>query len=311
MGKNRNLVAAKVAKNDEFYTQYSDIEKEVVHFQRHFKDAKVFCNCDNPEWSNFWKYFYDNFESLGLKSLTTIHYDSKVPVYKLEYFGNGEPVKTPLMTNGDFRSPESVEVLKESDIVVTNPPFSLFREFINQLMTYGKKFLILGNLNEATCGEIFPLLKNRKIWYGVNNNQKYYRVPEGYKPREGEMSKIIDGQLHIGLGNTYWYTNMEYEGMNDFIDLVETYSPEKYPKYDEYDAIEVSRTVDIPYDYDGKMGVPITFLGKYTPEQFEIMNLDIFMEDNPHPGKRFTINGETTYARIIIKNLNHANYGSN
>ncbi|MBE5885999.1 MAG: modification methylase [Lachnospiraceae bacterium] len=262
MAKNTNLHKAKDAKNDEFYTQISDIEKELKHYKGHFKGAVVFCNCDDPEWSNFWKYFHLNFEFLGLKKLITTHYETEKPSYKMEYEGGNDAdcsvgTITPLMQNGDFRSPECVELLKEADIVVTNPPFSLFREYVAQLMEYGKKFVVIGSMNAITYKEIFPLLKNNHMWLGCNS------VKEFVQP-DGSIKKF---------GNILWFTNLDIAKRHEELDLIEKYSPEKYPKYDNYDAINVDKVTDIPCDYDGVMGVPITFLDKYNPEQFVIVGM--------------------------------------
>lgn len=275
---NKNLTAAKNAKNDEFYTQLTDIEKELMHYRDHFKDKIVFCNCDDPTYSNFWKYFHLNFERLGLRKLIATHFDAEKPTYKLEYVGGNDGdveagVVTELMQNGDFRSPECIELLQEADIVVTNPPFSLFREYVAQLMEYGKKFVIIGNMNAITYKEFFPLLKENKVWSGFGFNKTMeLAVPDHY-----DTSKSVgvdeQGRQKVKVPAICWYTNLDIKKRHEPIDLVEKYSPEKYPKYDNYDAIEVSKTLDIPMDYDGVMGVPISFLDKYCPEQFEIVGL--------------------------------------
>ncbi len=257
---NKNLTAAKKAKNDEFYTQFPDIEKELCHYKPHFAGKVVFCNCDDPTWSNFWRYFHLNFAHLGLKKLIATHYDPNESTYKMEYEGGNDTnveigVKTPLLQNGDFRSEECIELLKEADIVVTNPPFSLFREYTAQLVKYGKKFVIIGNMNAITYKEFFPLMKDNKVWLG-------YMSPKTFMQPDGNEKKF---------GNVMWYTNLDIPKRHEPIDLIEHYSPEKYPKYDNYDAINVDKTLDIPKDYDGVMGVPISFLDKYCPEQFEIV----------------------------------------
>ena len=308
--RNKNLRKAKKEKNDEFYTQLTDIEKELVHYKEQFKDKIIFCNCDDPECSNFWKYFYLNFEHLGLKKLIATHYEEEKSTYKLEYDGK-EKVKTQLKQNGDFRSPEAVEILKETDIVVTNPPFSLFREYVTQLMEYEKQFIIMGNNNAITYKEIFPLLKNNEMWLGYHVN----------KTMEFMLSPDYDRWDRIdGKGNKYgkvpaitWFTNLDVKKRHEKLILYKTYTPEKYPKYDNYDAIEVNRVANIPVDYDGVMGVPITFLGKYNPEQFEILGsqrwaksqelLDVYCGDKipPESDKKTTINGKETYDRIFIK----------
>ena len=295
MAKNSNLHAAKVAKNDEFYTQITDIEKELSNYKDFFKGKVVYCNCDDARESNFFKYFSKNFEFLGLKKLITTGYKAEgkgvVLIYEGDKNGNykvedNEIVVRELEGSGDFRSEECVEFLKEADVVVTNPPFSLFREYIKQLMDYGKKFLVIGSMNAITYKEIFPYIKDNELWLG-NQNVKEFRSPNG------EIKKF---------GNILWYTNIQHKKRNTPLDLYKRYSNE-YPKYDNYDAIEVSKVSDIPMDYDGVMGVPITFLDKYCPEQFEIVGLDRYVEDNPHYGHRFTINGKETYARILIKRV--------
>ena len=263
MAKNSNLRAAKAAKNDEFYTQITDIEKELSNYKDFFKGKVVYCNCDDARESNFFKYFSKNFEFLGLKKLITTGYKAEgkgvVLVYEGDKNGNhkvedDEIVVRQLEDSGDFRSEECVEFLKEADVVVTNPPFSLFREYIKQLMDYGKKFLVIGSMNAITYKEIFPYIKDNELWLG-NQNVKEFRSPNG------EIKKF---------GNILWYTNIQHKKRNTPIDLYKRYSNE-YPKYDNYDAIEVSKVSDIPMDYDGVMGVPITFLDKYCPEQFEII----------------------------------------
>lgn len=266
--KNTNLHSAKKAKNDEFYTQLTDIEKEMRHYKDFFKGKVVYCNCDDARESNFFKYFSLNFEHLGLKKLITTGYKEEgkgvVLIYEGDKNGNrivedSEIIVRELEGNGDFRSEECIEFLKESDVVVTNPPFSLFREYVAQLMEYGKKFLIIGSMNAITYKEIFPYIKNDELWLGMN------WVKEFVQPN-GEIKKF---------GNICWYTNILHSRRNTELDLFRKYSNEDYPKYDNYDAIEVSRVENIPMDYDGVMGVPITFLDKYCPTQFEIIGLGI------------------------------------
>lgn len=259
---NTNLHKARIAKNDEFYTQLTDIAKEMVHYKEHFKDKIVLCNCDDPAYSAFWKYFHFNFTELGLKKLISTHYVREEATYKMEYTGGddndiGVGVKTPLKGNGDFRNQECLDLLDECDIVVTNPPFSLFREYIAQLMTWKKKFLIIGNKNAITYKDFFPLLKENKVWLG------YTGVKTFVKPNGGTQT----------FGNIGWFTNLDIDKRHEQLDLYKEYTPEEYPKYDNYDAIEVSKVSDIPLDYGGVMGVPITFLDKYCPEQFEIIDM--------------------------------------
>ena len=260
---NKNLRNAKAAKNDEFYTQLADIEKELGHYKDQFKNKVVFCNCDDPTWSNFWKYFALNFDFFGLKKLIATHYryDGQ-PSYKLEISADNPnsklvPVKTTLIGNGDFRSDECVEILKEADIVATNPPFSLFREFIAQLIEHNKTFVVIGNQNAISCKEIFSLLKNNLIWIG-NSYPKEFIQPCG------SIKKF---------GNICWFTNMETKKRHDNLPLYRSYNEKDYPKYDNYDAINIDKIKDIPADYAGNMGVPITFMLKYNPEQFEVIAL--------------------------------------
>jgi len=266
--KNTNLHNAKRVKNDEFYTQLTDIEKEMRHYKDFFKGKVVYCNCDDARESNFFKYFSLNFEHLGLKKLITTGYKEEgkgvVLIYEGDKNGNrvvedSEIIVRELEGNGDFRSEECIEFLKESDVVVTNPPFSLFREYVAQLMEYGKKFLIIGPMNAITYKEIFPYIKNNELWLGMN------WIKEFVQPN-GEIKKF---------GNICWYTNILHSRRNTELDLFRRYSNEDYPKYDNYDAIEVSRVENIPMDYNGVMGVPITFLDKYCPTQFEIIGLGI------------------------------------
>ena len=296
MAKNSNLHTAKTAKNDEFYTLMEDIEKEMRYYKDFFKGKIVYCNCDDARESNFFKYFSLNFEFLGLKKLISTGYkaDGKgvVLVYEGDKNGNRrvdneEIIVNELNGDGDFRSEECIEYLKECDVVVTNPPFSLFRQYVKQLMDYNKKFIIIGNQNAITYKEIFPYIKNNQLWLGMN-------FVKSFEKPNGDIQKF---------GNISWFTNIENKRRNEEIDLYKKYSFEDYPKYDNYDAIEVSRVDEIPMDYDGVMGVPITFLYKYNPTQFEIIGLDRYVEDNPHYGHRFTIKGEETYARILIRKI--------
>ena len=274
MSKNTNLHKAKDQKNDEFYTQFNDVANELKHYKHHFKDKIVLCNCDDPSWSAFWKYFHLNFSELGLKKLVSTHYVKEVPVsklfhidseafsYKMVYSGGNDNditigEKTKLDGNGDFRSKACIEILKEADIVVTNPPFSLFREYVAQLMGYGKKFLIIGNKNAITYKEFFPLLKDNKVWIGYNN------VCE-FSQSDGTVKKF---------GNIGWFTNLDIHKRHEKLILYKEYTPKEYQTYDNYDAINVDKVSEIPIDYDKNIGVPITFLDKYNPEQFEILGL--------------------------------------
>jgi hypothetical protein len=302
--KNNNLHNAKKQKNDEFYTQLTDIENELKHYKEHFRNKVVYCNCDNPIESNFFKYFSLNFEHLGLKKLITTGYKENgkgvVSVYEGDKNGNRMPdleeieVKE-LQGNGDFRSAECLEFLKESDIVVTNPPFSLFRDYVATLIEYGKQFLIIGNMNAITYKEIFPLIKENKLWWGVslNGTKCSFIVPESY---EGKNVYIENGKRLGKVNNAIWFTNLEHKKRNHPLDLYMKYSNDYYPKYDNYDAIEVSKVCEIPMDYEGVMGVPITFLDKYNPNQFEIIK---FRKGNDD--KDLSINGKCPYFRILIK----------
>lgn len=286
----KSLNRAKATKNDEFYTQLRDIEKELKHYRTHFKDKIVYCNCDDPEWSNFYIYFREFFEVVGLKRLITTHYESKGSSYILtiESSKDGKkvipfPVKTELKGNGDFRSEECIEILKNVDIVITNPPFSLFREYVAQLVDYDKKFLIIGNVNAMTCKDIFPFIKENKVWLGISPRSMNFKTPDG----------------KLKAVNACWYTNLIHKKRKEELYLTELYDKDRYHKYDNYDAVEISKVNDIPKDYKGVMGVPITFLEKYNPNQFEIIGNEL--TENVERG-RFYTNGNRLYARILIKN---------
>ena len=326
---NTSLHAAKDAKNDEFFTRLEDINEELNHYEDKFRGKVVFCNCDDPKWSNFWRYFHLNFEYLGLKKLITTHYEpGEVQSYKIEYTGGNdedfeEGTITPFEQNGDFRSDECIALLDEVDIVVTNPPFSLFREYINVLVEHNKQFLIIGSFNNITYKDVFPLIKDNKVWLGCRSLSRdmYFDVPDERKEwlvknkKEGSAYKIVDGVVMGRLASACWFTNLDHKSRHDFIDTSYSYSkknqlyPELYPKYDEYDAINVDKMAEIPMDYKGIMGVPVTFLGKFNPEQFEVVGLDRYVEDNPHYGHRFKVNGKETYARILIRKKAGANNG--
>ena len=279
MAANANLHKAKNAKNDEFYTQLTDVSKELMHYKHHFKDKIVFCNCDDPTWSAFWKYFHLNFSALGLKKLISTHYDKTEPTYKMEYTGGDDNdievgVKTPLEGNGDFRNQECLDLLDEADIVVTNPPFSLFREYVACLMEHKKKFLIIGNMNAITYKEFFPLLRNNEVWLGCTNFNvgMYFFVPDDFEYRPTyKFLKEIDGRKVNRVAGCCWFTNLDHKKRHEKLILWKNYTSDEYPKYDNYDAINVNKVSEIPCDYDGVMGVPITFLDKYNPDQFEIV----------------------------------------
>lgn len=345
---NKNLQTAKTSKKDEFYTQLSDIEKELRHYKSHFKGKVVLCNCDDPRVSNFFHFFSYNFENLGLKKLIATCYknqdsdlfsqhNSEKAVY-LVYTGdkNGDNIPNPeeigikeLKGDGDFRSQESIELLKESDIVVTNPPFSLFREYVSQLIEYEKKFLIIGNLNALTYRDIFKLVKDNKLWFGhsIHSGDREFRVPNDY-PLNASGSRIDEmGNKYIRVKGVRWFTNLDYTERHEDLILYKKYTPEEYPKYENFDAINVDKTKDIPMDYEGNIGVPITFIDKYNPDQFEVIGLGISnsgIEIGVKPytkehkkfrkevQKRGAVDGDlymikdgivdVPYARIIIKN---------
>ena len=342
------LDTAKKQKVDEFYTQLSDIEKKLKHYRKHFKNKVVFCNCDDPEYSNFYYYFVSNFEELSLKKLITTHFAIDKPSYMLEYEGGANVQgdkdtvikraiklgkKKPLKQNfqqgiqgelfdtepvrsysGDFRSPECIELLKQSDIVVTNPPFSLFQEYVIQLIKYSKNFIIIGNTNALTYKEIFRLFKENKLSTGITNFNvgMYFFVPDNWE----KYHKMEDGKKLVRNSNSCWFTNLDHAKRHEELILYKNYSKKEYQKYDNYNAIEVSTYKDIPIDYPGQMGVPITFVDKYNPDQFDIIGLaadkrdedEVFIKGKPtyldEGHKQFVgmvLNGKATYARILIK----------
>lgn len=321
MNLNGNLSNAKRNKEDEFYTPLDLIEKELRHYKHHFRDKVVYCNCDDPRMSNFFHYFSYNFEHLGLKKLITTCYksqevnlfsqDDEERAISLEYTGekNGGKIPTAesigvtyLDDDGDFRGEECIKLLKEADIIVTNPPFSLFREYIAQLIEYDKKFLVLGSFNAISYKELFPLIKSNAMWLGNAQGDMAFKVPDYYEPRKTRFWIDDDGQKWRSFGNMCWYTNLDLEKRHEDIILYRQYNEIDYPKFDNYDAININKVADIPIDYKGVMGVPITFLDKHNPEQFEIIGIDRYVEDNPNYGKRFNLNGKEKYARVLIKN---------
>ncbi len=316
MAGNTPLHAANRAKQDEFYTQLPDIEKELKHYRKHFRGKTVYCNCDDPTISNFYRYFYLKFERLGLKKLiTTCYKNQQIDLFSshdmetaagVEYVGNGtESTVFQLKEDGDFRSRECIELLKQADIVVTNPPFSLFREYIAQLVEHDKKFLVIGNMNAITYKEIFPLIKSGRLWlgHGPAGKDMLFDVPQDYArelvetKREGSAYRLVDNIVKGRLGNASWFTNLDHKKRNEELVLFKRYSPEEYPKYDNYDAINVNKTEHIPVDYAGEMGVPITFLDKHNPDQFQIIR---FRKGNDD--KDLSINGKCPYFRIVIRN---------
>lgn len=324
---NKNLHDAKSNKKDEFYTQLADIEKELRHYKEHYKNKTVLCNCDDPRVSNFFHYFSYNFEVLGLKKLITTCYKnqnselfsehkSEKAIY-LEYYGDKNDNRVPnpeeigikhLEGDGDFRSAECVELLKQADIVVTNPPFSLFREYVAQLIEFDKKFVIIGSFNAITYKEIFKIIKENKIWlgYGFSNGNAYFETPHTKEFANGVYNEETG---LVKFRNVTWFTNLDIQKRHEDLILYKKYSPEEFPKYDNYDAINVDKVANIPIDYEGAMGVPITFLNKYNPDQFDIISSnDIRINENTPfkehgliKDKDGTINGKATYVRIIIK----------
>ena len=304
---NANLHEARKNKNDEFYTRYEDIEAEVMKYREQFKDKVVYLPCDDPgeKKSEFWTFFVDNFDAFGLKKLIATHYEKNGKAYKIWIDGDtsndgfvddGDAQQEDLQGNGDFRSPECIEILKECDIVCTNPPFSLFREFVNAIMTHNKQFLIIGNKNAFTCKEIFKLIKENKIQTG-------YNIPKNFRLEDGSTTKKINGL-------TRWFTNLTVNKNNEELVLTKTYNAIDYPKYDNYDAIEVSKVVNIPKNYYGVMGVPITFIDKYNPNQFEILGHTTSGDKSPEVEELRTnpkyrngarINGKAKYHRIFIR----------
>lgn len=319
---NGNLHAAKKAKNDEFYTRLEDIENELRHYKQHFKGKTVLCNCDDPRVSNFFRYFALNFETFGLKKLIATCYKNQNAdlfsqhdcekavyiVYEGDRNGNGVPDLSeievlPLEGDGDFRSPECARLLGEADIVATNPPFSLVRPYLAQLQTYKKKFIIICPQGAISYKEIFPLIKDNKIWLGYHNGDMAFRVPADSEPRETRYWEDATGQKWRSFGNICWITNLDIAKRHEELILYKHYNPAEYPKYDNYDAIEVGKVANIPCDYDGLMGVPITFLDKYNPAQFEIIGLCASHGKEPRgiPNESPYLNGGWTYSRILIR----------
>ncbi|WP_337236670.1 adenine-specific methyltransferase EcoRI family protein [Proteus faecis] len=328
--RNRDFQQARQAKKDEFYTSLKDIELELNNYKNSFEGKVVYCNCDDPRASNFFRYFSENFEKLGLKKLITTCYrsqdadlfrqnNSDKAVY-LEYTGNksGNRVPSiemigikPLIGDGDFRSDESLALLKQADIVVTNPPFSLFSEYVDQLIQHKKKFVIIGNMNAVTYSNIFPLIQNNQMWYGpsIRSGDREFRVPEDY-PITAVGSRVDEnGNKYVRVKGVRWFTNLDYPTRHADLELCKAYSPDENPKYVNFDAIEVSKSKDIPFDYDGPMGVPISFLDKYNPDQFEILGssrslsrpMSQIVKKGTYQsgGPRFYLpNGDGTYRRM-------------
>ena len=333
MGDTSALTAAKRAKKDEFYTQRVDIENELRHYKSHFEGKVVLCNCDDPRQSEFFKYFAENFEKLKLKRLIAVCYKSQdvdlfsqgdceraiKQVYEGDKNGNmivddDEVGVFNLKGDGDFRSNECIEILKEADIVVTNPPFSLFREYLAQLMKFDKKFLIIGNVTAVTHSELFSYIRDNRIWLGasIHSGDRKFGVPEGYPLNAAGCGIDENGKRFIRVKGVRWFTNLDYPQRHEILPLYKRYTPNEFPKYDNYDAINVDKTSDIPYDYDGIMGVPITFIDKYNPEQFELIGIgrgDLGREIGVKKNARgrtdlqLTIEGKVTwpFQRILIR----------
>lgn len=289
---NRSLHAAKATKQDEFYTQLSDIEKELVHYKKHFRGKTVLCNCDDPRVSNFFKYFLNNFQALKLKKLITTCYQNDKPdlfsqhksdrgIY-FEYSGEQKSQRLPdpakikpreLKADGDFRSEECVNLLRQADIVVTNPPFSLFREYVTQLVESGKTFIILANQNTLSTKDVFEFVRDEKLWLGYNHGDMAFRVPDHYEARETRFWVDEHGDKWRSFGTMCWLTNVDIAKRHEELILYKKYDPKVYPTYDNFDAIEVGKVEDIPFDYPGMMGVPGGFLTKHNPNQFEIVGI--------------------------------------
>ena len=334
MADNTDLHSAKAAKRDEWYTQREDIERELGHYEAHFDNKVVYCNCDDPWESNFFKYFAAKFNDLNLKKLIATSYSGS-PIagtqlgfddigvengrraHKIEItevsekdgvagvnlgdvewlLRNDANVCTNLEDNGDFCSPECVALLEEADIVVTNPPFSLFRQYVAQIIECNKKFLILGHQNAITYKEIFPLIKEGIMWLGhYNGGTKWFRVPPDYDINTESRKKTENGIKYISMGQIWWFTNLEHAKRHKEIPLFCNYNPDDYPHYDNYDAINVDKTAEIPDDWEGAMGVPITFLDKHNPDQFEIVK---FRKGDDN--KDLRVNGKEPYFRIVIR----------
>jgi len=363
MAGNETLSARNRAALDEWYTQLQDIEDELRHYRHHFRGKVVFCNCDDPYESNFFKYFAMNFNHLGLKRLITTCYagspisgkqlplietaglrdtqpsreaykvvirevpdlneDGAIDLADVEYLlRNDANVMTPLEGDGDFRSKECVELLDEADIVVTNPPWSLIREFIPLLARHNKNFLVIGDQNFITYREIFEQIMANNLWFGYENGgTKWFRVPDDYEIKTESRRKVVDGVKFFSMGRVYWFTNLDTTKRHEPMTLFKRYTPEEYPTYTNYPAIEVSKVAEIPMDYEGEMGVPITFLDKYNPDQFEIIGnskwlgkpMSDFAVKGTYEagGMRFYIpNSDGThrrmYERIIIKRIGAA-----
>jgi len=332
---NSYLTKAKNNKDDEFYTTLETIDKELNHYWSQLSGCSILCNCDDPFESNFCKYFVEHFNDIGIKRLICTSFsaspvankqvcmfnDGESGAYLLDIskknyrafrkawdsydkdyiLNNGYVVR--LKDNGSFLSDECVSLLKESDVVITNPPFSLFRDFISLLEEHKKKYLVIGNQNALMYKEIFPLVKNNVAWLGYNNGDMAFRVPASTEPRKTRYWVDSDGQKWRSLGNAMWFTNLDVEKRHERIELTKTYNADDYPKFDNYDAIYISKVSEIPADFDGVMAVPLTILGKYNPEQFEIIGEANHGSDNPYDLFKPIINGKEIYKRILVRRI--------
>lgn len=328
MAGNSNLHMSRAGRQDEFYTQLSTINDELRHYRQYFRDKVIFCNADDPAigedgqdhfgdglggyTSNFFQYFRLNFTQLGIKKLITTHYVPEGRSYKFEIVSTDDGdqirlpdyVKTPLEGNGDFRSSECLALLDECDIVVTNPPFSLATEYIPLIMDSGKQFLILGNLNHAMYAEIFPYIFEHRMWLGHNSGHFWFRVPDYYEPKSTDFKIDEQGQKWRRMGNICWFTNMDIKKRHELLtrELVKRYTPEDYPTYDNYDAIHIDRVELIPYDYAGLMSVPVTFLSRHNPDEFEIVGELKHGCDSEYDFAVPILNGKSKYMRLVIRN---------
>ena len=314
---NSNLHTAKKAKNDEFYTRYEDIEAEVMKYRKYFRDKVVYLPCDDPieKKSEFWSFFVNNFDAFGIKKLIATYYNENGKTYKIwidrdnsgdGYIDDADALQEELIGNGDFRSPECTAILNECDIVCTNPPFSMFREFVDWIFTAKKQFLIIGNNNAITYKEIFPLIKDNQMLVGYTANKTcIFRVGEGYTFDDRITKQINDGNYYGKVPAVTWFTNLPNIKRNEEMVLTASYyaNPDAYPHYDNYEAIEVSRVANIPKDYSGVMGVPITFIDKYNPEQFEILSCSAFSDPKFFGCGALYVNGRKTYARVLVKRI--------
>lgn len=327
MAGNSNLHMSRAGKTDEFYTQLSTIEDELRHYRKYFKGKVIFCNADDPAigedgqdhfgdglggyTSNFFRYFQLNFTQLGIKKLITTHYEADKPSYKFEIvssdhdeqIGLPDYVRTPLEGSGDFRSPECLALLEECDIVVTNPPFSLMKEYLPLLINSGKQFLVLGNMNHALYSENFVYFKENRVWLGYNNGHFWFRVPDYYEEKKTDFRKDEQGRKWRRMGNICWFTNMDIDKRHQPIELYKQYTPKEYPTYETYDAIECGRYSDIPMDTDKVIGVPITYLAYHCPEQFQIIGELKHGCDSEFDFAVPIIDGKSKYTRILIRRI--------